>query len=93
MIIQVACVVSRTSIFLRQMIVIEDFFLSAGLNGLVQIEQLVALLYSLHCSLVSHFIGILLARCCLQMVAVARTQLKNFSAVSSPMFTWGGSKH
>ena len=62
-------------------------------NGLVQIEQLVELLYSLHCSWVSRFMGILLARCCLQIVAAARTQSKNFSAVPSPIFTSGGSQY
>ena len=46
------------------------------LNGLAQIKQLVALLYSLHCSWVSHFIGVLLARCCLQMVATAKISPK-----------------
>ena len=68
-------------------------FLSVDLNGLVQIEQLVALVYSLHWSWVSRFIGKLLAKCCLQMVAAAQSCSKNFSATSSPIFTWGGSKY
>ena len=38
------------------------------LNGLVQIVQLVALLYSLHCPWVSRFMQILLARCYLQSI-------------------------
>ena len=67
-------------------------FLSVDLNGLVQIGQLVALLYSLHCPWVSRFIELLLARCCLQIVATAKTCSKNFSAASSPIFTWGGAK-
>ena len=67
-------------------------FLSADMNGVVDMEQLVTLLYSLHCSWVSHFKRILLATCCLQLVAVARTWSKNFSAASSPIFTWGHSK-
>ena len=68
-------------------------FLSSDMNGLAQIEQLVALLYSLHCSWISHFIEILLTRCCLQMVAAAKTWSKNFLVASSPIFTWGGSKY
>ena len=67
-------------------------FLSVDLNGLMQIEQFVVLLYFLHCYWVSHFIGILLVRCGLQMVTAARTWSKNFSVVSSPVFNWGGSK-
>ena len=63
-------------------------FLSADLNGLVQIEQLVALFYSHHCYWVSRFIGILLVRRCLQMAAVATIWSKNFSAASSVIFTW-----
>ena len=58
-------------------------FLSVGLNSLAQIEQLVVLLYSLHCAWVSCFIGILLVRCYLQMVALAKICYKNFSAASS----------
>ena len=58
-------------------------FLSVDLNGLAQIEQLVVLLYSLHCNWVSRLIGILLAMCCLQMVAAAKICYKNFSAASS----------
>ena len=60
-------------------------FLSADLNDLAQIEKFMVFLYSFHCSWVSHFIGILLARSC----AVARPWSKNISAVSSLMFTWG----
>ena len=63
-------------------------FLSVDLNGLVQIGKFVALLHSLHCSWVSRFIAILLARCCLQMVAVAKTQSQNFSVASSLILTW-----
>ena len=48
-------------------------FLSAELNGLAQIEQFVALLYSLHCYKVCRFTGFLLTKCCLQMVTAART--------------------
>ena len=54
-------------------------FLSIDLNGLAQIEQLVAFLYSFNCSWLNRFIGILLARCCLQMVAAT----KLFSSVIS----------
>ena len=88
-VIQVACIVSWTFIFTCQMIVVADFFI-IDLNGLAQMEQLVALLYSLHCSWVSRFVGILLVKCCLQMVAGARSWSKNFSAASSSIFTWGG---
>ena len=35
-VIQIACIVSWTSIFTCQMIVVMDFFLSADLNGLTQ---------------------------------------------------------
>ena len=52
-----------------------QIFLSPDLNGLVQIKQLVALLYFLHYSWVSHFIGILLARCCLLCHALSCRQL------------------
>ena len=62
-------------------------FLSVDMNGLVQIEQLVALLYSLNCSWVSCFIGILLAMCCLQIAAAARTWSKNFSTVTYPLYS------
>ena len=81
-VIHVACVVSWTSISTDKLSWLQTF-LSADLNGLKQIEQLMVLLYSLHCSLVSRFIGILLARCCLQMVAVAKTWPKPFSGVFS----------
>ena len=47
-------------------------FLSAGLNGLAQIKQLVALFHR-------DFIG--------QVLSVARTWRKNFSAVLPPIFT------
>ena len=36
-------------------------------------DQFLALLYSLHCSRVGCFMGIILARCCLQIVSVVRT--------------------
>ena len=64
-------------------------FLSADLNDLAQIEKFMVFLYSFHCSWVSRFIGILLARSC----AVARPWLKNISAVSSLIFTWDNSKN
>ena len=48
-------------------------FLSAGLNGLVEIKQLIALLYSLNCCWVNHFIGILLGMCCLWLGLGAKT--------------------
>ena len=67
--------------------------LSADLNGLAQIHQFMKLLYSFHFSRVSRFIGALLARCSLHMVAEARTGSKNFSAVSSPIFIRDGSKY
>ena len=63
-------------------------FFSADMNGLVQIKQLVALLYSLHCSWVRRFIGILLVRCCLHMIAAAKTWSKNFSA-GHPLYWLG----
>ena len=91
-VIQFACIVSSTSIFTCQMIVVADF-LSADLNGLAQTEQFVALLHSFHCSRVSRFMGILLASCCLKIFATARTWFENFSVVSSPIFTWGASKY
>ena len=76
-VIQVTCIVSWTSLFTCQMIVF-TYFLSAGLNGLAQIKQFVALLYSLGYSWVSRFIGTLLAKCFLEMVAVAKIWYKNF---------------
>ena len=68
-------------------------FLSADLNGLTHIEQFVLVLYFLNCSRVSRFIGILLTRCCVQMVDAARTWSKNLSVASSTIFSWGGSKY
>ena len=90
-VIQVSCIVRCTSIFTCQISWL-GLFLSVDLNSLAQIKQLVTLLYSLQCSWVSRFIGILLARCCLQMVAATKICSKNFSGGSSPIFTWGGSK-
>ena len=78
-----ACIVSSTSIFTCQIIVVADF-LSADLNDLAQTEQFVALLHSFHCSRVSRFMGILLASCCLKIFATARTWFENFSVASSP---------
>ena len=91
-VIQVACVVVWTSIFILQMIVVGDFFICwlewFGLDWAVHCIVVFPQLFLASCS-----IGILLARCCLQMVAVARTWSKNFSSASSPIFTWGGSKY
>ena len=74
-VIQVACIVSWTSLFTCQMIVF-TYFLSASLNGLAQIKQFVTLLYSLGYSWVSRFIGTLLAKCFLEMVAVTKIWYK-----------------
>ena len=60
------------------MIVMPDF-LSTDLNSLVQIEQFIVLLYFLYCSRISRFMVIILTRCCLYMVAAARTWSKNYS--------------
>ena len=68
-------------------------FLSTDLTSLAQTEQFVALLYSLHCSRISRFMGILLVWCYLQMVAAARTWSKNFLAASFTTFTCSGSKY
>ena len=70
------------------MIVVTDFFLTADLNPLVQIEQFVLFLYSFYCSRVSHFMGILLARCGIQMVAAARAWSESFQW-SHPPYSFG----
>ena len=74
-VIQVACIVSSTSLSTGQMIVF-TYFLSGGLNGLAEIKEFVTLSYSLGCSWISCFIGSLLAKCFLQMVAVAKIWYK-----------------
>ena len=94
-VIEVACVVSWTSLFNCQMVVVVNFYIcwlewfrtDWVVGGVVVFPPLlVALLYSLHCSWVSRFIGILLVSCCLQMVSVAKTWSKNFSAASSRIY-------
>ena len=63
-------------------------FLSADLNPLLQIEQFVLFLYSFYCSRVSRFMGILLARFGLQMVAAARAWSESFQR-SHPPYSFG----
>ena len=88
-VIQVTCIVSWTSLFTCQMIVF-TYFLSAGLNGLAQIKQFVALLYSLGYSWVSRFIGTLLAKCFLEMVAVANIwYIQKFFHWRHPLYLLG----
>ena len=93
-VIQVACLVCWTSIFTRQMIVVADFFIywleCFGTD--LAVRGAAVFLYSLLCSRDSCFIRVLLTRCCLQTVVVARTWSKQFSAASSVIFTWGVSK-
>ena len=92
MVIQVECVVLDIYIHLSKYRGHELFYLFTWIFW-CRLSSWWRCCIPIYCSWVSHFIEILLVRCCLQMVAVATTWSKNFSAASFPLFTWDGSKY
>ena len=92
-VIHVPCIVSCTSIFTRQMFLVTYFFI-CWLEWLSR-DQVVGGIVVFPPMFLGELFhrDILLIRCCLQMIAATKTCSKNFSAASSPIFTWGSSKY